>query len=360
MVKIWDPKDGKERAAWDTGQYGDGCLLRFAPDGKTIATFASLRDAARLSTEVRLWDAATGNLKLRIPVPDRGELWGSGFQFTPDSKHVAVTSGAEIQFFDATTGKKTIAIRPEHRMIGGFEISPDGRRLLTWAYHRGKPFDGNPDRPPAKPPELFVFDTARRTRLAALTGLVSQVSGARFSPSGTTIVASDSGYGSPSSTASIAELTKDRSPHIFQWDSKTFRIVAGARGGIKEGGGAYRSGGGSSSAANFLSFSQDGSTLAYITRNYVKIWTTNRGKESVSRAPLPGEKSADNATAQDGEYRTWKLREAKTSFEARFVELSRDGKVQLVKKDGKRLTIPIARFTKEDQDFIRNQAGDMK
>ncbi|MEX0586878.1 MAG: SHD1 domain-containing protein, partial [Pirellulales bacterium] len=269
------------------------------------------------------------------------------------------------RFNDVTTRKQITAIPHGYEYLGGFEISPDGKRLLTCDFQRGTPAEAARVDRPVKPSRLDLWDIAKKTRVAALAGHASQITGGRFSPSGKTVIACDQGEGSPPSTATPAQLLRDRSAYILEWDLRTFRVVAGARGKVNmPDGGLGGDSDGSVAGKNKIHFSQDGSTLAYVKLNSVKLWSTNRGPKRPSSdtlAPPVDKPDADkpeegDAPMGDGvELREWRLRDAKNAFEARFVAFS-NGKVTLEKKDGAKLTLPIGRLSMEDQEYVRQRA----
>src|SRR5207248_6719035 len=71
--------------------------ISFAPDGKTVVTAGAF--------EVRVWDAATGQLIRQVPNPDNflpGEA-----QYAPDGKTILVLEcrGRQVCVSDAETGR---------------------------------------------------------------------------------------------------------------------------------------------------------------------------------------------------------------------------------------------------------------
>src|SRR5262249_31063284 len=96
----------------------------FSPDGTKVVTAAGQEQTARV------WDARTGQPITPLLVQDHRIPWAI---FTPDGKSVVtVNIGVDktVQFWDATTGKKTRALKA-HVWLRGVAMSRDGRHLLT-------------------------------------------------------------------------------------------------------------------------------------------------------------------------------------------------------------------------------------
>ena len=84
---IWDVATGRQLFAL-TDTMGEITRMRFSPDGATLA------GASEFGGKVILWDAATGNQRLALDVPDTPEI-----AFAPDSKTLATLN------FQRGTGK---------------------------------------------------------------------------------------------------------------------------------------------------------------------------------------------------------------------------------------------------------------
>jgi WD40 repeat protein len=133
-VHIWDPSSGKEQAALK----GHGAAIyavAFSPDGATLASggaFVWLQEAGqqpRLQLAVRLWDAASGELRevLEWPTPlsgERGSHFIAGITFRPDGHYLAACT---------------------RRAVGGGAVW--GGMVRSWRLHNGDgmrwPFEGD-------------------------------------------------------------------------------------------------------------------------------------------------------------------------------------------------------------------------
>ena len=91
-VIFWDTATGERRAGVAKSPIGHAIIkaLRFAPDGKSVATICG--------DWVRIWDVATGQETRRITLPNKGaERWlqhdrRHELVFSPDGTIVAATS----------------------------------------------------------------------------------------------------------------------------------------------------------------------------------------------------------------------------------------------------------------------------
>src|SRR5262245_60111000 len=104
VVAVWDVATRKRLFRWET--FGDFTKLAFSPDGSLLAAcrlFAT-DDGLELD-EVRLWDVTTGRL---IKALDRCH----GFDFSPDSRQLAVLSRSKCIVYDLKDWSKEKQVRP--------------------------------------------------------------------------------------------------------------------------------------------------------------------------------------------------------------------------------------------------------
>ena len=74
---------------------------------------------------MKLFDAATGKERLKIPFPGASSV--RSVAFSPDGKTLAASGGSSTRLFDAATGKERLEI---DRKAIGLRFSPDGATLV--------------------------------------------------------------------------------------------------------------------------------------------------------------------------------------------------------------------------------------
>lgn len=130
IVAVWDVASRKRMFRWET--FGDFTKLAFSPDGQLLAAcrlFAS-NDGVELN-EIRLWDVTSGRL---AKVLDRCH----GFDFSPDSRQLAVLSRSKCVLYDLKDWTKERQVKPLGEAIG-IAFSADGLSLIgivrdEWKY----------------------------------------------------------------------------------------------------------------------------------------------------------------------------------------------------------------------------------
>lgn len=111
---------GSSRLRYGGGVHG----LDLTPDGKTVVTagYTPWVDG----TEVRLWDAATGNL-----VRSFDYRWARGVAVSADGTRVAVHSG-NASFWDLSTGKRLWDYhRGQGDQVSAVAVAPDGKLVAV-------------------------------------------------------------------------------------------------------------------------------------------------------------------------------------------------------------------------------------
>jgi WD40 repeat protein len=119
-VNLWDAQTGGPLRTFLANPHPVSALA-FSPDGGRLAE-------ASLNRKVRLWDAATG--ELRHTLPHDGAVLGVAF--SPDGRRLA-SAGEEkiVRVWDATTGREVLGLRGHPGPGGCVAFSPDGHRLAS-------------------------------------------------------------------------------------------------------------------------------------------------------------------------------------------------------------------------------------
>ena len=147
-VDVWDWRTGEEVAAGSAGHRGGIDQIATAPGG-LIATASD-------DHTVRLWDAATGTERRRLP---HGH-WVRAIAVSPDGRFLASSSlDNSVRLWDIASGKEVYKL-PGHGLHGSRRtvgFTPDGQRFLSygedlyvriWDVRSGKALTENLVRPP--------------------------------------------------------------------------------------------------------------------------------------------------------------------------------------------------------------------
>ena len=128
-VWLLDTATGQLKGTLETWADGEGKLVLFSPDGRTLAH-------ADTSAPLRLWDTVTGHY--RNIVDGERAYSGSAVAFSPDGATLAgaeyLTSSNpsenidEISIWDALTGRRKLTISGTG-YVGSLAFSPDGNTL---------------------------------------------------------------------------------------------------------------------------------------------------------------------------------------------------------------------------------------
>jgi WD40 repeat protein len=126
---LWDAATG-QRIRQFTEQKGIGAAAAFSPDGRLVAAGGGNADSSEsaFSTEVRLWEAATGK-QVQILT---GALGVYSMAFSPDGRFL-VTGGEKnvAQIWDVARGQQAAILYGHTEGIFGVAVSPDGKYIAT-------------------------------------------------------------------------------------------------------------------------------------------------------------------------------------------------------------------------------------
>lgn len=127
-VRVWELPTGRAVADSEAGHCGS--LTRIAISSQGLAATASLDHT------VRIWDTASGRQRLKLQHDQPVE----NMVLTPDGTSVVTATSMDntICFWDINTGKEMKRLPGQKRLASGRAIglTPDGRRLLSWADNR--------------------------------------------------------------------------------------------------------------------------------------------------------------------------------------------------------------------------------
>jgi len=248
-VRIWNASNGKEITVLP--HKGSILSASFSRDGKMILTISEWckRDFDYLMCShdrLRVWDAASGELKRVIASPSRIL---SAIVSADGMRVFTVSRDQGVEIWDIATGKEVATPIQGRERFRVAALSADGRHLVT---------SGEKDR------TAHVFDVTTGKEIAVLRGHEANLTYVGFSPDGTRIA-----------TASGAE-----DPTARIWDTVTGKklvVLQGHEGGL-----------------NAVAFNADGTRVVTGARDgTARVWDVASGKEIT--APLLHEHSVESA-----------------------------------------------------------------
>jgi WD40 repeat protein len=130
VVRVWDASTGQPRLRFP-GHVRTPDWLAFSADGKEIVSHA-FRDNSPTG-EVYRWEAATGKFLARVDLElsdDDFPLSHGVWSMPPLGRYVFERFRQSVRLYDTRTGKRIIVRSPDSRLTP-LTVSPDGRTLVT-------------------------------------------------------------------------------------------------------------------------------------------------------------------------------------------------------------------------------------
>jgi WD40 repeat protein len=134
-ITLWDIAAGKQ-ARTLAGHSFSVLALAYSPDGKLLASGSGVYGK---SGQVKLWDAATGQLLHEANLPTSGLVYA--LKFSPDGKTIAAGSGRQghvgaVTVFDAATLGELRTLPGHADFVSTVAYSLDGKLILSGSWDR--------------------------------------------------------------------------------------------------------------------------------------------------------------------------------------------------------------------------------
>jgi WD40 repeat protein len=176
VVQVWNLADGREGGAWML-KSSDSLVTAISPDGRFVLTAANRdgRDGAGPTSELSLWDAATGKQRWT----QRRQHQTTRLAFSPTGEFFAVAQQAGLYLGDKATGAEQRPLEnTDDFQASALAFSPDGRTLAVGELSRLEA--GGTAR-------VCLWEMATAKRRGELAGHRGAVSALVFSPDGRTL-----------------------------------------------------------------------------------------------------------------------------------------------------------------------------
>jgi WD40 repeat protein/tRNA A-37 threonylcarbamoyl transferase component Bud32 len=177
-VRVWDAATG-QLLRQIRGHAGPVSGVAFSPDGKRLAS-------ASYDKTLKVWDAQTGQQLLDVGGHAGAVL---GVAFSPDGRRLAAGSAGEVTVRDATTGQALLGPLDLGAEVNAVAFSPDGRRVAAG----GRTGQAGPDGDVPDWGALKLWDAATGQELLRLEGRAGTFRGVAFSPDGQHVAAASGG-----------------------------------------------------------------------------------------------------------------------------------------------------------------------
>ena len=179
----------------------------------------------KINSDYQMW-GLPNSVRMRLGKGGVGEM-DNAVAYSPDGKHLAVSSNIGIWLYDATTYQE-LALMPNAEKISSLAFSPDGKTIVSGL---------GGDATNVRSRELNLWDVANRKKIAAFGEGMGPIV---LSPDGNTLASTFN--------------------HPILWDITTGEQLVNLQENHN------------SSFRRFLSFSPDGTLLAVSENNTVRLW----------------------------------------------------------------------------------------
>ena len=136
-VQIWDALTGRHGVTYHVGHFSNAIgtftaavdRMALSPDGKYIVVEVVGNDG---STEIHIWDAATGKNMPTYPVAQTYQA--TAFAWSPDSTSLAIadnSASSEVQIWNVISGKQLVTYKGHTSSIASISWSPDGKLIAS-------------------------------------------------------------------------------------------------------------------------------------------------------------------------------------------------------------------------------------
>jgi WD40 repeat protein/serine/threonine protein kinase len=259
-IKLWDVATGAERATFaDAGR-----MMGFVHDARKLVTIKTSG-----TSELRFLDAVTGVPGMTIPLPGVAAA-----ALSRDGATLAVScfGSTQVTLWDTATGKQLMGL-PGQTTARGIAFSADGKRLACSSEDRTY--------------TIWEVGTGRRLVQAVHT---DHVGGVAFSPDGKTLASSTLGGAiklwdmAPPEEATVVRVPGIGKGLQFGADSQT--LLVGGTGAVKRFEVASGKEIGAVPATRVTAISKDGNALLRVgDDNGVSVWDARAGRQ-VAKLPV--------------------------------------------------------------------------